>query len=146
MKLSEVHMEKLMEALPSLSTNYTEEEAISFNLLTEVEEGRVPRSDWHMSFDAEGKVECGEGHVEDAITFNLRKGGLNVLIGMMLDGLSGTPRSAMMAMMMGKVGIEPFNQVNIKKTESFFKRVEIGEEPLKKALAAVGIEITEIDV
>jgi hypothetical protein len=52
----------------------------------------------------------------------------------------------MMSMMMGKIGIEPFNPKNVKKTESFFKRVKTGEEALKAALAAVGVQVDEFDV
>jgi len=147
MKLTEVPMVKLMEALPKMSKNF-EGDPIVFNLVTDVEEGRVPAANWHMAFAANGAISCGEGHkVEDtAITFVLKQGGVNTMLGFMLDGLNGGPRSAMMSMMMGKIGIEPFNPKNVKVTESFFKRVDTGEDVLKKALAAVGVEISEIDI
>jgi hypothetical protein len=65
---------------------------------------------------------------------------------MLVDGLTGGPRAATMAMMMGKVGIEPFSPANLKRTESFFKRVKTGEEAVKAALAAVGVTIDEVDI
>jgi len=147
MKLSEVPMEKLMEALPKLSTNL-DGDPVAFNLTTDVEEGRVAQPDWHLRFDDAGAIECGPGHVEDegTITFVLKQGGLNTLLGMMLDGLTGGSRSASMAMMMGKVGIEPFSPANLKRTESFFKRIKLGEDAQKEALKEVGIEVDDIDI
>lgn len=147
MKLSEVPMEKLMEALPKLSTNLADD-PVKYNLVTDVEEGRVAQGDWHMEFDAAGAISCGPGHLEgdDVITFILKQGGLNTLLGMMIDGLTGGSRSASMAMMMGKVAIDPFSPANLKRTESFFKRIELGEEAQKKAMAEVGITLDEIDV
>jgi hypothetical protein len=147
MKLSEVPMEKMMEALPKLSTGF-QAEAMVFNLITEPDPPRVPRPDWFMSFGADGTIACGAGHKDDpeAIKFTLKMGGFGTMMGFMLDGLNGGPRSAMMSMMMGKIGIEPFNPKNVKKTESFFKRVKTGEEALKAALAAVGVQVDEFDV
>lgn len=147
MKLTEVTMAKLMEALPKLSTNLAGD-PIVFNLITDVEGDRVPSPNWHMEFNEDGSIACGEGHKggDDAIAFVLKQGGVNTMLGFMLDGLNGGPRSAMMSMMMGKIGIEPFNPKNVKVTESFFKRVETGEEALKKAAAEVGVEIDDIDI
>jgi len=147
MKLSEVSMTKLMEALPKLSVNLAGD-PIKFNLTTDVEPGRVERPDWHMEFDDAGAAQVGEGHLEgdDIITFVLKQGGINTLLGMMLDGLTGGMRSASMAMMMGKVGIEPFSPANLKRTESFFKRIAIGEEPCKKALGEIGVTVDEVDI
>ena len=147
MKISEVPMEKLMAALPLLSTNLAND-PIVFNLTTDVEAGRVNRPDWHLVFDATGAAKCGEGHVSDpnAITFVLKQGGINTMIGIMIDGLSGGSRAASMSMMMGKVGIEPFSPANLKKTESFFRRIKIGEDALKEGLAKVGIHIDDIDI
>jgi hypothetical protein len=147
MKLSQVPMDKLMGVLPKLSTNLAGD-PVTYNLTTDVEPGRVPRPDYHMKFDDKGAASIGEGHVkgEGVITFILKQGGINTLIGMLLDGLSGGMRSASMAMMMGKVGIEPFSPANLKKTESFFKRVKTGEEALKDAAKAAGLTIDEIDI
>lgn len=147
MKLTEVPMVKLMEALPKLSKNFAGDPVV-FNLVTEVEAGRVPSANWYMAFAADGVITCGEGHKTEGtvITFVLKQGGVNTMLGFMLDGLNGGPRSAMMSMMMGKIGIEPFSPKNVKITESFFKRVDTGEEVLKKALAAVGANITDIDL
>lgn len=147
MKLSEVPMDKFMASLPKLSNNLAGD-PITFNLTTDVEEGRVPRPDWYMMFDDAGVVTVGEGHKEgdDVITFVLKQGGIDTMLGMLLDGLTGGPRAASMAMMMGKVGIEPFSPANLKRTESFFKRVKIGEDAIKAALAEVGVEIDEIDI
>jgi hypothetical protein len=52
----------------------------------------------------------------------------------------------MMSMMMGKIGIEPFNPKAVKKTESFFKRLKTGEDALKAALAEVGCAVTDFDL
>ncbi|MDP8224732.1 MAG: hypothetical protein P9L99_15340 [Candidatus Lernaella stagnicola] len=147
MKLSEVPMAKLMEVLPKLSKN-AEGDLVIFNLVTDVDGDRVPRPDWFMQFNADGTIECGEGHKESdaAVTFTLKQGGINTMLGFMLDGLNGGPRSAMMSMMMGKIGIDPFNPANVKKTESFFKRVETGEEALKAAAAGIGLDVEEIDI
>jgi hypothetical protein len=147
MKLSEVPMKKMMEVLPKLSLNFAGEPVV-FNLTTDVEGDRVPVPHWHMAFDAAGNVACGEGHNPDpdAITFVLKMGGVNTMLGFMVDGLSGGPRSAMMSMMMGKIGIEPFNPKNVKKTESFFKRVKTGEDGLKDVLKAAGLDVTEVDI
>jgi hypothetical protein len=147
MKLTEVPMSKLMEALPKMSRGIEGEELI-FNLVTDIDGDRVPNANWHMKFNTDGTIECGEEHLEgaDAITFVLKQGGVNTMLGFMLDGLSGGPRSAMMSMMMGKIAIEPFNPKNVKVTEGFFKRVETGEESLTKAAAEIGVVIDEIDV
>jgi len=147
MKLSEVPMDKFMAALPKLSNNVAGD-PITFNLTTDVEAGRVPRPDWHLAFDNAGAASVGEGHKEgaDVITFVLKQGGINTMLGMLGDGLTGGPRAATMAMMMGKVGIEPFSPANLKRTESFFKRVKTGEEAVKAALAAVGVTIDEVDI
>ena len=147
MKLSQVPMDKLMAALPKLSTALAGD-PVTYNLTTDVEAGRVPRPDYNMKFDDKGAASIGEGHVsaEGVITFVLKSGGINTLIGMLLDGLTGGMRSASMAMMMGKVGIEPFSPANLKKTESFFKRVKTGEDALKEALAAAGVTVDEIDI
>ncbi|NLH50672.1 MAG: hypothetical protein GX444_19020 [Myxococcales bacterium] len=147
MKLSEVPMKKLMEVLPKLSLGLAGDPVV-FNLTTDVEGDRVPSPHWHMAFDADGKISCGEGHdaSPEAITFVLKMGGVNTMLGFMLDGLSGGPRSAMMSMMMGKIGIEPFNPKNVKKTESFFKRVKTGEDGLKDVLKTVGLDVTEFDI
>ncbi len=147
MKLSEVPMEKMMQALPKMSTGLAGD-PIVFNLVTDVVPGLVPSANWHMSFDAAGAIACGEGHAggDDAIIFQLRQGGIATMLGFILDGLSGGPRSAMMSMMMGKIGIVPFNPKAVKKTESFFKRVQIGEAALKEALATVGCDVCDFDV
>jgi hypothetical protein len=139
-------MDKMMQALPKLSTGLAGD-PIVFNLVTEVEPGRVPSPNWHMAFDAAGAICCGEGHKGDGetITFQLLQGGMGTMLGFMLDGLNGGPRSAMMSMMMGKIGISPFNPKAVKKTESFFKRVTTGEEALKKALAECGCEVDNFD-
>jgi hypothetical protein len=146
MKITEVPMEKMMAALPKLSTGWVGE-AVTFNLITDVEPG-VPSPHWFMAFDDKGGVACGQGHKDDpeAITFTLRQGGIATMLGFMLDGLNGGPRSAMMSMMMGKIGIEPFNPKAVKKTESFFKRLKTGEDALKAALAEVGCAVTDFDL
>ena len=144
-KLSEVPMKDMMKALPDLSTGLAGD-PLTFNLTIEQWEAQkdlVPRPDWHMKFTADGTIECGEGHLDeaDAIAFLIKQAnGYNTLTGMFVHGLAdGNPLCAQMSMMMGKIGI-PLER--IKEVQSFFKRVKIGLEPSKEALAKLGIEVT----
>lgn len=143
-KLSEVPMAKLMEVVPKLSTNFAGD-PVAFNLTVESWESQkeiLPRPDWYMKFGADGAIACGEGHVNDpeAIAFIIKKAnGYQTLLGMFVHGLAdGTPSCAQMSMMMGKIGIP---MPKLKQVQSFFKRVQIGIDPIKAALAAAGIAI-----
>ncbi len=143
-KLSEVPISDLLNSIPKLSTNFAGQPVI-FNLTIEQWEAQkdvVPSPDWYMKFDDKGDIECGEGHIEDenAILFVIKQAnGYQTLIGMFVHGLNdGTPLSAQMSMMMGKIGI-PMEKIKV--VQSFFDRVKIGLDPAKEGLAEAGIEI-----
>ena len=141
-KLSQIPMKDLMEYMPKLSTGYANE-PLSFNLTIESWESQkdlVSRPDWFMKFDEQGQIQCGEGHVEDAIAFNIKQADdYGTLLGMFVHGLSdGNMKCAQMSMMMGKIGI-PMER--IKDVQSFFKRINVGLDAVKAALAEGGIEV-----
>ena len=143
-KLSEIPMKDMMEALPKISTNHPDE-PLTFNLTIEEWESQkdvVHRPDWYMKFDDAGNIECGEGHLEDenAIAFIIKKeNGYQTLLGMYVHGLNdGSMQCAQMSMMMGKIGI-PMER--IKEVQSFFKRVKVGLDPIKEAMAEANIEV-----
>ncbi len=142
--ITEIPLAKLMDVVPKLSTGYADD-PVAYNLTIEQWETQkdvIPRAEWHMKFDAAGKAECGEGHLDDAdaIPFIIKQADpYKTLAGLFVHGLNdGSPYCAQMSMMMGKIGI-PMDK--IKQVQSFFKRLEIGFEPTKKALAEAGVEV-----
>lgn len=142
-KLTDVPIADMLKSLPKLSTNLAGD-PVAFDLTIEQWEAQkavVPGPQWHMAFDANGAITAGEGHLGgDAIPFIIKQaGGYNTLIGMFVHGLAdGTMGCAQMSMMMGKIGI-PLDKM--KKVQSFFNRVQIGLEPIQKAMAENGIAV-----
>ncbi len=145
-KITEIPLATLMAVVPKLSTGYADD-PVTYNLNVEQWESQkelIPRPDWFMKFDAAGKAECGEGHIDDpeAIIFNIKQADpYKTLAGLFVHGLNdGSPYCAQMSMMMGKIGI-PMEK--IKQVQSFFKRLEIGFEPTQKALAEAGVTVED---
>ncbi len=133
-------LEDLLKGLPHLVVEGMQGRYI-YNLeFAEVDGTRIVADKYYVILD-NGQVEWGQGHSEDpeATLFTVNQGGVDTLIAFQVHGL----KAATSAMILGYIFAS-----NIKKAEAWFKVLKIGLEPVKAAMAAMGLELgdTNLDI
>ena len=138
--LKDLTMDDVLKALP-LIIKSDFEGSFTYNLDMTDPDGTRVKSDKYWVTLAPGDVQYGEGHSDDpgATTFTVNMGGLDTVLAFQIYGLE----AATAAMIMGYIFTD-----NIKKAEAWFKVLKIGIEPIKEAMASMGMELgdTHLDI
>ncbi|NOZ85386.1 MAG: hypothetical protein GXP49_03810 [Deltaproteobacteria bacterium] len=127
-------LKALLEALETLATDA--EGKYVYNLVfNEVDGTRIEKDKYWVAIE-NGKATWGEGHKDDpeATSFTIKRGGVDTVLAMQVRGLD----AAKNCMILGYITTS-----SIKKSEAWFKVLEIGEKPLVEALAKAGYEVTD---
>jgi len=138
--LKDLTMDDVLKALPLIVKDDFEGSFI-YNLEMVDPDGTRVKADKYWVKIMPGAVEYGEGANDDpeATTFTVNMGGLDTVLAFQVYGLE----AATAAMIMGYIFTD-----NLKKAEAWFKTLKIGIEPIKEAMASLGVELgdTHLDI